>query len=62
MTTTFELSGGFHNSSAIRIKLNGSFNNTTINARLIGYLENYITKSQRDKLEKHFCNIEGRGC
>ena len=29
-TTTFELSGGFHNSSPIRIKINGSFNNTTI--------------------------------
>ena len=61
MSTTFELSGGFHSSGRIRVRLLtdlGGLRHEDIPAAL----DQWLTPYQRRRLERHFCGIPGCAC
>ena len=53
------LSGGFHNSPKIRVRIKKGF---TMDALHTGELYDALSDGQVKKLERHFCGIKGCEC
>lgn len=60
-TTKLEFSGGFHNSTPIRIRLPRARALDIINGEY-DCLQEAISEYQYKKLDRHFCGIEGCTC
>ena len=61
MVTAFELSGGFHSSGPIRIRVMTDLwglRDEDIQAAL----DQWLTPYQRRRLERHFCGVSGCAC
>ena len=61
LSTTFELSGGFHSSAPIQIRVWGlRFDGP--DEDIPAALDQWLTPYQRRRLERHFCGIPGCAC
>lgn len=56
------LSGGFHNSSPINISLPEKVADSLKNGEVTITDFHVLTRSQRQKLDRHFCGIKGCMC
>ena len=61
LSTTFELSGGFHRSGSIRIRILTNLWGLR-DEDIPAALDHWLSPYQRRRLERHFCGIPGCAC